>query len=118
MALRNPLVVVSGQLQELPAGDTVNGPTLLGNSTPTSTATLTALSQAVFADTTAAVFALNLPTAVGNSGVVFYIKLIGVNQVTLSPVSGQFIDGSASAVIKVIYTALTLCSNGANWFVI
>lgn len=68
----------------------------------------------VFGNSTSA-FTITLPAVLSGRTVV--IKNINTGAVTISPASGT-IDGSASAVLSVRYTSLTLVSDGANWFII
>lgn len=57
---------------------------------------------------------LTLPTAVGNTNE-YTVKRVGTNDVTVATTSGQTIDGSSTAVIKVQYQSLTFISDNSNW---
>jgi hypothetical protein len=57
---------------------------------------------------------LTLPTAIGNTNR-YTVKNVGVGTVTISPILGQTIDGSASITLPVAYTSVELVSDGANW---
>jgi hypothetical protein len=69
-------------------------------------------------DVSAGGFTVTLPTAVGNSGLEHYVKKIDSsgNALTIATTSSQTIDGSTTATIIVTNLALTLVSNGANWY--
>jgi uncharacterized metal-binding protein len=60
---------------------------------------------------------ITLPTVTGNSGYIAQIKRLGTADVTISPASGT-IDGASSQVLSVQYAALTLTTDGTNWFII
>lgn len=111
-------------------GITVYG-TLPGGAVPAGSSTVLQLAQAtktvnytlagadfsIFADTTAGVLTMTLPTAVGNAGRVYSIKNIGtgVNQLTIATTGGQTIDGAAGASTTTPQATLILQSDGANW---
>lgn len=79
---------------------------------------LTTADDIVLADTSSN-FALTLPTAVGNTGKVFYIKKIAAaNILTIDTTGGQTIDGAATVAVTTQWTSYTLVSDGANWLVI
>jgi hypothetical protein len=60
---------------------------------------------------------ITLPTVTGNSGYKVNIKRLGTANVTISPASGT-IDGAASQVLSVQYSAYTLTTDGTNWYII
>jgi uncharacterized metal-binding protein len=60
---------------------------------------------------------ITLPTVTGNSGYKVNIKRLGTANVTISPASGT-IDGAASQVLSVQYSAYTLTTDGTNWHII
>jgi hypothetical protein len=68
-------------------------------------------------DNGAAAVVITLPTVTGNSGYKAQIKRLGTANVTISPASGT-IDGAANQVLSVQYAALTLTTDGTNWFII
>jgi len=68
-------------------------------------------------DNGAAAVVITLPTVTGNSGYKAQIKRLGTANVTISPASGT-IDGAANQVLSVQYAALTLTTDGFNWFII
>ena len=59
----------------------------------------------------------SLPTAVGNEGLIFYIKNSGTGTITIDPNSSETIDGDTSITLT-LYEALTICSDGSNWIVL
>tara|TARA_R110000851_G_scaffold112016_1_gene235993 strand:- start:442 stop:1038 length:597 start_codon:yes stop_codon:yes gene_type:complete len=78
--------------------------------TPTTSGTL-------LCDASLGAIVVNLDPA--SSGIVLNVKKIdaSVNAVTLTPTSGT-IDGSISAPIAVPFLALTVVSNGTDWFIL
>jgi len=60
---------------------------------------------------------ITLPTVTGNSGYRVHIKRLGTANVTISPASGT-IDGAASQVLSIQYSAYTLTTDGTNWHII
>lgn len=78
--------------------------------TPTTSGTL-------LCDASLGAIVINLDPA--SSGIVLNVKKIdaSVNVVTLTPTSGT-IDGSISAPIAVPFLALTVVSNGTDWFIL
>jgi hypothetical protein len=60
---------------------------------------------------------ITLPTVTSNSGYKVQIKRLGTADVTISPASGT-IDGDPNQVLSVQYAALTLTTDGTNWFII
>ena len=64
---------------------------------------------------------LDLPTASGNEGKKIHIKRNGTATVTIDPNGTEQIDngGAGSAItLDVQFEAVSLISNGANWFII
>ena len=61
-----------------------------------------------------------LPTAVGITGKIFYIKKVdsSINAVTIATTSSQTIDGITTKVITTQYVTITVVSDGANWNII
>ena len=82
--------------------------------------TITTSDEVVIADAAAASFTLTLPTAVGNTGKVYWIKKIDAtaNTVTVDGDGGQLIDGAATAVLTTQYEAITVISDGTEWWVL
>jgi len=75
------------------------------------------LGKSVDCDTTSGAVTAVLPSAVtAEDGATITIKkTTGSNTVTISPVSGQTIDGAGSKVLTAVGDSITLRSNGANW---
>ena len=71
----------------------------------------------VFTGTSAAT--LTLPTAVGITGRIYWIKNASSNSstLTIATTSSQSIDGLSSWTLAQAYKALRLVSNGTNWYV-
>ena len=64
---------------------------------------------------------ITLPTAVGNTGKVFYIKKMNtgaLTDVTVACNGAETIDGSATGTITKQYTTLAVTSTGAVWIII
>jgi len=66
---------------------------------------------------TGAAVTVTLPTAVGNTAKMTF-KLTVAGTMTLAASGGQTIDGGTTAVTSVRYTAITLISDNANWWVV
>jgi len=95
------------------------GSALLAVASKTAAYTLTTADGVILGDATGGTFALTLPTAVGNTGVVFQLtkKDISANIVTVNTTSAQTI-GANSATSKILRRAddtLHVVSDGANW---
>lgn len=58
-----------------------------------------------------------LPTAVGNSGLVFIITRTGTGAVTVATTSAQTISGLSSLSIASQWSSVTVKSNGSNWII-
>ena len=58
-----------------------------------------------------------LPTAIGKAGQSVKVKRTGTNNVTIATTASQTIDGVATQVLTLQYTAIELISDGANWFI-
>jgi hypothetical protein len=87
--------------------------------TKTANYTLTTSDAVILGDATSGSFTLILPTAVGNSGKTFYIKKIdaSANTVTIDGNGLETIDGDIVQEIEYQNTAVTLISDGSNWYV-
>jgi hypothetical protein len=66
---------------------------------------------------TGAAVTVTLPTAVGNTAKLTF-KLTVAGTMTLDGAGAETIDGAATAVTSVQYTAFTLISDNANWYII
>jgi len=58
-----------------------------------------------------------LPTAVGNSGLVFIITRTGTGAVTVATTSAQTISGLSSLSIASQWSSVTVKSDGSNWII-
>ncbi|MGK3981264.1 hypothetical protein WMF38_57235 [Sorangium sp. So ce118] len=85
----------------------------------TTTATA-AYGQTVRCDPTSAGFTVNLPTAVGKTGVRIIVKntTASTNTITLDGNASETIDGSATFAMSTARQCVTLESDGANWLII
>lgn len=74
----------------------------------------------VLCDATGGAFDVTLPDAADFNGRRFTIKRLnsGSNSVTVAAASGQTIDGASTSVLGTQYLAITVISDGSNWFVI
>jgi hypothetical protein len=61
---------------------------------------------------------INLPTAVGITGMKYQIKRLGTSNVTIDANSTETIDGQATVVLYNQYSSATLISNNSNWSII
>ena len=62
---------------------------------------------------------ITLPTAVGSTRAYSVKKTdASANTVTVATTGGQTIDGGATATIAVQYVAVSVVSDGSNWFVV
>lgn len=68
--------------------------------------------------TTTAPVTLDLPTAVGNTGLEYIIKRTGTQSVTVEPNGAQSIDGVGNYVIGTADQLCHIVSDGANWLAI
>ena len=62
-------------------------------------------------------FTVTLPTAVGVSGQMYFIKNSGVGVVTVACTGGQTIDGLATQAVAA-GACMQTCSDGANWIIL
>ncbi len=83
--------------------------------TPT---TLTTSNDIVLVNAAGGAKTINLPTAAGNSGKEFVIKKTdsSANNVTIDPNGAETIDGLSTRVLSVQNSAITMVSDGSNWF--
>lgn len=58
---------------------------------------------------------ITLPTAVGITGRVYVVKMVGSGTVTISTTSSQTIDGTVGTTITTPHGVLRIISDGANW---
>lgn len=90
------------------------------NFTAVSTNTTLSTHHVVTVDASSAGVTITLPTAVGVAGRTYIVKKIDAtaNAMSVVTTSSQTIDGTASRVTTVQYTAYTLVSNGSNWIIV
>jgi hypothetical protein len=106
------------------AGKTLTNPLLNGKrtalTTRTSAYTATTSDHTILCNATTGAFSVTLPTAVGNTGLMYSIKKIdsSANAVTVATTSSQTIDGVTTRTLSTQYQGVTVQSDGANWFVI
>ena len=97
------------------------GGLVLGSATKTANYSITDSDFTILANAPAATpITITLPTAVGRSGRVFEIKKINAplaDTITIASAGGT-IDGAATQVITVQYVAVSVQSDGTNWFII
>lgn len=82
--------------------------------TKTANYTITSSDTFIIADTSSGSFTLTFPAASGTSGIVFYIKVIGNNPLTLARTGSDLIDGETSQTVSVKYTGLVYISDGSS----
>lgn len=82
--------------------------------------TLDDTNHVVLCDCTSNAITINLPTAVGNTGLTYKVKKIDstANAVTVDGATTETIDGSTTAVLSSQYDAIQIVSNGTNWFIV
>ncbi len=88
--------------------------------TKTAAYTATDSDTVILCDATAGAFTVTLPTAVGRTGKVFYIKKIDAtaNAVTIAGDGAETIDGETTQSISTQYNALKLISDGSEWHIL
>lgn len=86
----------------------------------TTTTTLTTSNTIVICDATSGAITVDLPTAVGNAGKVYYIKKIdsSANSVTIDGDGSETIDTGLTAVILTQFSAITIVSDGTEWWIL
>lgn len=88
--------------------------------TKTTTATLmTTGEEIVLADASGGSFTITLPTAVGNSGLVYRIVKIAGNELQIVTIDGdgsETIDGNATQQLISTTDSIIIVSNGTAWF--
>ena len=82
--------------------------------------TLAATDGTVTGNASGGAFSLTLPTSVGATGRVYTLKKIdsSANVVTVATTLSQTIDGTTTRALSLQYDAITVQSDGANWFII
>lgn len=90
-------------------------------SSKTGAYTLTTSDDSILANTSGGAFTLTLPTAVGNTGKIFRIKLATAgNILTIATTSSQTIDVAGATTLKMatLNDFVTLMSDGSNWKIV
>lgn len=89
-------------------------------SSKTSSYTLASSDELITCNATSGAFTLTLPTAVGISGRVYYIKKTDttLNAITVDGSGAETIDGALTRVLSTQYESLKIVSNGSNWTVL
>jgi len=74
----------------------------------------------ILVNATSGAITVNLPTAVGREGRIYNIKRINTNAnlVTIDGAGAETIDNTATKVLALPYTAATIYSDNANWWII
>lgn len=98
-------------------GDIGGGGGNLSVASKTANYTLTTGDDVILANSSGGAFTLTLPTAVGNSGKVFYLKKTdsSFNAVTIDGNGTETIDGSTTKTIATQHEQWTIVSDGSNW---
>lgn len=88
--------------------------------TKTTGYTATDSDTVILCDAAAGALAITLPTAVGRTGKVFYVKKIDAtaNPVTVDGDGAETIDGATTQVISTQYNAIKIISGGSNWSIL
>jgi hypothetical protein len=82
--------------------------------------TMTSADGLVVADASGGAFTVTLPTAVGLAGRVYRVKKIdsSSNAVTIDGAGSETIDDATTATIATQYEAITVISDGTEWWVL
>ena len=98
----------------------------IGNSvrsrrTVTTTYTALPLDEVIGGDATSAAFTITLPAVNSNwDGKVYWIHDIGgnagTNNITIATADSANINGSSTKLLAINYEAVTLITDGTNWF--
>ena len=93
--------------------------------TPTTNYTVLTTDVVILANPTGTNMTVSLPTAVGNTGKVYYIKNISTTtnrNVTVDANGSQTIDGNQNITVTIMGSgsgsSYTLVSNGSNWYIL
>lgn len=97
----------------------INGSLSLPVTRKTSTYTLSSRDFTVLADANGSSMTINLPSAAGMAGRVYFIKKVdgSTNQVTITPAVGEEIDNDASYTLSLENEAIQVQSDGSDWFI-
>ena len=87
--------------------------------TKTADYTATVNDGVILVDTNAAAVTITLPTAVGNTGKRFIIKVIdATNTTTIDGDGTETIDGATTKSLSTLWETIRIISDGANWLII
>jgi hypothetical protein len=88
--------------------------------TKITTYTITTADRTILANASGGAFVITLPTAVGNTGLVFTVKKIDAtaNVVTLDGAGAETIDGAANYALTVQYESVDVVSDGVGWNIV
>lgn len=87
--------------------------------TKTADYTATVTDGVILVDTNAAAVTITLPTAVGNTGKRFIIKVIdATNTTTIDGDGTETIDGATTKSLSTLWETIRIISDGANWLII
>ena len=87
--------------------------------TKTADYTATVNDGVILVDTNAAAVTITLPTAVGNTGKRFIIKVIdATNTTTIDGDGTETIDGATTKSLSTLWETVRIISDGANWLII
>lgn len=92
----------------------------LNMTTTNSNHTFTTNGYGVAVDASLGARTVNLPTAAGIAGKIFFIKKVdsSLNTVTIYPAGSETIDGATTRVINAQWAGIQIISSGVNWYVI
>lgn len=87
--------------------------------TKTADYTATVNDGVILVDTSAAAVTITLPTAVGNTGKRFTIKIVdATNTTTVDGDGTETIDGATTQSLSTLWKTIRIISDGANWLII
>ena len=90
--------------------------------TKTTTYTATEADCVIFGDATGGSFTITLPTAVGITGRLYYLKktapISPASTVTVDASGTETIDGALTQVLNIQFESITIVSDGANWLIL
>ena len=124
LAANNTMILVYDSVQSRwlivsSSAGTGGGGGTLNVDTKTANYTLSAASDdVILADASGGDFTLTLPTAVGNDGKVFYLKMLDSGIVDIAAQSGEFIDDQATQVMQNQYDKYKIVSDGTGWWIL
>ena len=90
-----------------------------GVTTKTANYTATVNDGVILVDTSSGAVTITLPTAVGNTGKRFTIKVIdATNTTTVDGDGTETIDGATTQSLSTLWKVIRIISDGANWLII